>query len=120
MSACNDAWSTLFLPPRRKVTCTVSSPFSIPTWFSVATPVQAERVEVRGAHEVARRAQTFSRTGLLRHPALVNGAPGLVCTREGKPFSVLAFTVTAGKIAEINILHDPERLAQLDLTALTP
>lgn len=74
--------------------------------------------EVRGATEVARRAQTFSRTGLLRHPALVNGAPGLVCTLEGKPFSVLAFTVQAGKIAEINILHDPERLAQLDLTVL--
>jgi RNA polymerase sigma factor (sigma-70 family) len=74
--------------------------------------------EVRGAHEVAHRAQTFSRIGFLRQPALVNGAPGLVCTREGKPFSVLAFTVTAGKIAEINILHDPERLAQLDLTAL--
>jgi RNA polymerase sigma factor (sigma-70 family) len=74
--------------------------------------------EVRGAEEVARRAQTFSRTGVLRHRALVNGAAGLVCTHEGKPFSVLAFTVTAGKIAEINILHDPERLAQLDLTAL--
>jgi len=74
--------------------------------------------EVRGAREVARRAQTFSRTGLLRHPALVNGAAGLVCTLEGKPFSVLAFTVTAGKIAEIYVLHDPERLGQLDLTAL--
>jgi RNA polymerase sigma factor (sigma-70 family) len=74
--------------------------------------------EVHGAEEVARRAQTFSRTGVLRHPALVNGAAGLVCTLEGKPFSVLAFTVTAGKITEINILHDPERLAQLDLTAL--
>ena len=73
--------------------------------------------EVRGAEEVARRAQTFSRTAVLRHRALVNGAAGLVCTLEGKPFSVLAFTVTAGKIAEINILHDPERLAQLDLTA---
>ena len=73
--------------------------------------------EVRGAEEVERRAQTFSRTAVLRHRALVNGAAGLVCTMEGKPFSVLAFTVSAGKIAEINILHDPERLAQLDLTA---
>jgi RNA polymerase sigma factor (sigma-70 family) len=74
--------------------------------------------EVRGAEEVARSAQSFSRTGLLRHRALVNGAAGLICTLEGKPFSVLAFTVTSGKIAEINILYDPERLAQLDLTAL--
>ena len=74
--------------------------------------------EVHGAQEVARRAQTFSRSGILRRPALVNGAAGLVCTLDGKPFSVLAFTVSAGKIAEINILHDPERLSQIDLTVL--
>jgi RNA polymerase sigma-70 factor, ECF subfamily len=37
---------------------------------------------------------------------------------EGKPFSVMAFTVRGGKIAEIDILRDPERLSHLDLTAL--
>jgi RNA polymerase sigma factor (sigma-70 family) len=76
-------------------------------------------MEVRGAEPVARRAHTFSRrVGLLRRPALVNGAPGLVCMLEGKPFSVMAFTVRGGKIAAIDILRDPERLSQLDLTAL--
>jgi RNA polymerase sigma factor (sigma-70 family) len=76
-------------------------------------------MEVRGAEQVARRAQTFSRSlDLLRRPALVNGAPGIVCTLEGKPFSIMAFTVRGGKIAEIDILRDPERLSQLDLTAL--
>jgi RNA polymerase sigma-70 factor (ECF subfamily) len=74
--------------------------------------------EVHGAQEVARRAQTFSRTGILRRPALVNGAAGLVCTLDGKPFSVLAFSVSAGKIVEINILHDPERLSRIDLSVL--
>ena len=75
--------------------------------------------EVRGAAEVARRSQTFSRlAGLLRRPALVNGAPGVVCTLEGKPFSVMAFTIRAGKIAEIDIFRDPERLGRLDLSAL--
>jgi RNA polymerase sigma-70 factor (ECF subfamily) len=75
-------------------------------------------IEVRGAEEVARRAQTFSRLGLLRRPALVNGAPGLLCTLDGKPFSVMAFTIRGGKIVEIDILHDPERLGQLDLSTL--
>jgi RNA polymerase sigma-70 factor (ECF subfamily) len=75
-------------------------------------------IELRGAEQVARQAQSFSRLDVLRRPALVNGAPGLVCTLEEKPFSVMAFTVTDGKIAAIDILRDPERLSRLDLTAL--
>src|SRR5262245_20736111 len=74
--------------------------------------------EIRGAEEVARGAQTFSRLGLLRLPVLVNGAAGLLCILYGKPFSVMGFTVRGSKIAEINILRDPERLSQLDLTVL--
>ena len=75
-------------------------------------------LEIRGAEQVARRAQSFSRLGLLRLPVLVNGAAGLVCMLDGKPFSVMAFTVRGGKISEIDILADPERLRQLDLTVL--
>jgi RNA polymerase sigma factor (sigma-70 family) len=75
-------------------------------------------IEVRGAGKVARGALTFSKLGLLRLPVLVNGAAGAVCMREGKLFSVMAFTVSGGKIVEIDILHDPERLSQLDLTVL--
>ena len=67
---------------------------------------------------MARQAQTFSRLGIARRPALVNGVPGLVCTLDGKLFSVMSFMVRGGKIAEIDILRDPERLSQLDLTLL--
>jgi RNA polymerase sigma-70 factor (ECF subfamily) len=74
--------------------------------------------EVRGAEQVARQAQTFSRLGLLRCPVLVNGAAGLVAMLEGKPFAIMAFTVSGGKITEINIVRDPERLNQLDLSVL--
>ena len=74
--------------------------------------------EIRGPEEVARSALTFTRLGILRLPALVNGAAGLVCTLEGKPYSVMAFTVRGGKIAEIDILADPERVNQLDLPVL--
>jgi RNA polymerase sigma-70 factor (ECF subfamily) len=75
-------------------------------------------VEVRGAENVARRSQTFTRMGMLRRPVLVNGAPGAVCVLDGTPFSVMAFTVRGAKIAEIDILRDPEWLSQIDLTAL--
>jgi RNA polymerase sigma factor (sigma-70 family) len=74
--------------------------------------------EIRGAAAVARQALTYSRLGLLVQPALVNGAAGAVSTRDGEPFSVGGFTVRGRKIVEIDILADPERLRQLDLTIL--
>jgi len=75
-------------------------------------------VELRGAEQVARGAQAFSLLGLVRRPVLVNGLAGAVAMLEGKAFSVMAFTVRDGKIVEIDILRDPERLSQLDLTVL--
>jgi RNA polymerase sigma factor (sigma-70 family) len=74
--------------------------------------------EVRGAETVAGQALTWSRVDLTAHRALINGAAGLVSTRNGQPFSVGAFTIRGGKIVEIDILADPERLAALDLTVL--
>src|SRR5437763_7262932 len=72
--------------------------------------------EVRGAAAVAGQALTYSRLGLLIRPAPINGAAGWVATRDGRPFSVAGLTVRGGKIVEIDILADPERLRQLDLT----
>jgi RNA polymerase sigma factor (sigma-70 family) len=74
--------------------------------------------EVHGAEAVAKQALAFSRVDLLVQPALVNGAVGAVSIRDGVPFSVGGFTVRGGKIVEIDILADPERLRQLDLTVL--
>jgi hypothetical protein len=51
-------------------------------------------------------------------PALINGAVGAVTIRDGEPFSVGAITVRGGKIVEMDILADPERLRELDLTIL--
>src|SRR5262249_26109042 len=75
-------------------------------------------IEVRGGEKGARGAVSYSLLGLIRLPVLVNGAAGLVCMLEGKPFSIMAFTVRGGQIAEIDILREPERLSQLDLTVL--
>jgi RNA polymerase sigma factor (sigma-70 family) len=74
--------------------------------------------EVHGAEAVARGTLAFSRLNLYVRPALINGAVGLVSTRGGKPFSVVGFTVRGGKITELDILADPERLRQLDLSVL--
>jgi RNA polymerase sigma-70 factor (ECF subfamily) len=65
---------------------------------------------------VASRALTYARLDLQTQPALINGVAGAVTTRDGQPFSVGAFTVRDGKIVEIDILADPARLRQLDLT----
>ncbi|MFK0260401.1 RNA polymerase sigma factor SigJ [Streptomyces angustmyceticus] len=73
---------------------------------------------VRGARAVVEQALTFSRFAAFARPALVNGAPGLVTARGGRPFSVMGFTVAHGKIVEINILADLARLSRLDLTIL--
>ena len=74
--------------------------------------------EVRGAEEVAGQAVMYSRLGLQMKPALINGAAGLVSIRDGQPFSVGGLTIRGGKIVEMDILADPERIARLDLTIL--
>jgi ketosteroid isomerase-like protein len=74
--------------------------------------------EVRGAQEVARQARMWSQVGLVVVPARVNGAAGAVSTRDGVPFSVGGFTIRGGRIAAIDILADPERVARLDLSML--
>jgi RNA polymerase sigma factor (sigma-70 family) len=75
-------------------------------------------VEVRGAVEVASRAQSYARLDLVNQAVLINGAYGMVAYRNGEPFSVGAVTVRGGRIVEMDILADPERLRQLELPAL--
>ena len=62
---------------------------------------------------------SYAQTSLSLRPVLVNGAAGVVVVgpRE-RPFAVIAFTVSGGKITAINALADPERLAQLDLSMI--
>jgi RNA polymerase sigma-70 factor (ECF subfamily) len=83
-----------------------------------AFPVGGGSRLVRGAENVAGQAINFSRLDLEIHPALVNGAAGAVTIRDGRPFSVTGFTIRGGRIAEMDILVDPARLDQLDLTIL--
>ena len=74
---------------------------------------------VRGAAAVAGQALTFSAIERVIRTALVNGTPGIVTFVGGEPFAVMRFTVRDGRVAGIDILADPARLRQLDLSALT-
>ncbi|WP_030302297.1 sigma-70 family RNA polymerase sigma factor [Streptomyces katrae] len=69
----------------------------------------------RGARDVASNAVMFARFAAAAHPVFVNGFPGVLALAEGKPMSLMAFTVKDGKIAALDILTDPERLARIDL-----
>jgi RNA polymerase sigma factor (sigma-70 family) len=80
-------------------------------------PVGGSR-ELRGAKACADQAIFFSRLGLVVQPALVNGAVGAVATLDGEPYSVGAFTVQGERIVAIDILADPDRLRELDLSIL--
>jgi RNA polymerase sigma factor (sigma-70 family) len=74
---------------------------------------------VRGADAVGAQAAMFSQSGLTNHIVLVNGSIGILSRRpDGRPFSVLGFTIAGGQIVEMNILADPERVSRLDLSAL--
>ena len=74
--------------------------------------------EVRGAAAVASQAVTYSQLGILTQPALINGAAGSVSFRDGRPFSIGGVIVRGGKIVEMDILADPARLRELDLSVL--
>lgn len=74
---------------------------------------------VRGGRAVAERAAMFSKLGLSNQVVLVNGHVGVLSRRpDGKLFSVIGFTIARGKIVEMDILADPERLSRLDLSAV--
>ncbi|HVG99630.1 MAG TPA: RNA polymerase sigma factor SigJ [Miltoncostaeaceae bacterium] len=82
-----------------------------------AVPRGASR-EVRGAQAVVEQARTFAPLVASARPALVNGAAGVVVAPRGRPLAVAGFTIAHGRIVEIDLLADPARLRNLDLTVL--
>ena len=63
-------------------------------------------------------AETFSGRARAAHPALIGGAAGAVWAPGGRPRAVFRFEITVGKIVEIDLVANPSRLSQLDLTVL--
>ena len=66
---------------------------------------------VSGAHEVAGRIlERGAPFAPHARPAIVNGAAGVVVQPGGRVVAVVGFTVTGGRIAEIDLVTDPEKL----------
>jgi RNA polymerase sigma factor (sigma-70 family) len=72
---------------------------------------------VRGAKEVVEQALMFSRMAPYGEVALVNGMPGCITVVNGRLMGVMSVTVVDGKITEINILADLDRLEHLPIPA---
>src|ERR1700733_11797509 len=73
---------------------------------------------LHGAATVARQTLAIASIAAPKHPVLVNGAAGVVITLGGQPVAVMGFTVSGGKIVEINSIVDPDRIRRLDLSVL--
>lgn len=65
----------------------------------------------RGAEKIAR--QSRASRGAELHPVLVNGLPGVVTARSGRPVSIMVFTVVGGRIVEIDGIRDADRVRRL-------
>jgi ketosteroid isomerase-like protein len=68
--------------------------------------------EVRGAAAVA---ATFSGRAAAARPALIDGVPGMIWAQGGKIRVVFDFTIVGSTIAAIEMIADPEYVAQLDI-----
>ena len=79
---------------------------------------QGKSQVVRGAAAVVKQARVFIRLVRFAQPVLVNGAVGVVVAPFGQLRYVAQFTITGGKIAQINVMADPAGLRQLHLSVL--
>ena len=68
---------------------------------------------VRGASTVA---TAFSGRARTAQPALIDGVPGVVWAPGGQPRAVIDFIIVDGRIVAIELIAEPEHLAQLEIT----
>jgi RNA polymerase sigma-70 factor (ECF subfamily) len=77
-----------------------------------------QSVVIHGSREVAGQAVLAARLAPFVRPALINGTAGVVVVTGRQVQSIMAFTVVHGRIAAIEVLLDPERLAAVDISAV--
>ncbi|MEV7887317.1 sigma-70 family RNA polymerase sigma factor [Streptomyces sp. NPDC002817] len=84
----------------------------------VLDPDVVARAEVgvtAGALAVAKGATSFASLALVARPALVDGVTGLAVLVDGRVERALAFTFVRDRIAVIDVVTDPARVAALDI-----
>ncbi|MEZ0106026.1 RNA polymerase sigma factor (sigma-70 family) [Catenulispora sp. EB89] len=74
-----------------------------------------QSVTLSGAHTVASQAQLARTMAPYVQRVLINGTPGAFVVKDGKPISLMSFTVVDGKVASIQVILDPERLDEVAL-----
>ena len=72
--------------------------------------------EIRGAAAWAKGAVAYGHLARLTRPALVDGAIGVVVAPEGRLVRALRFTIVDDKISEIEVIGNPARLGELDVS----
>jgi RNA polymerase sigma-70 factor (ECF subfamily) len=72
--------------------------------------------EVRGAAVWAKGAVAYGHMARVVRPALVNGAIGLVMAPQGQLSRALTFTIANGRITAIEVIGNPARLGELDVS----
>ena len=72
--------------------------------------------ETRGAAAWAKGAVAYGQLAELTRPALVNGVIGLVMAPRGRVVRALTFEIVDGKIAEIEVIGNPARLGELEVS----
>jgi len=75
--------------------------------------------ELRGARNWAQGAVAFSRLARFMQAAVVNESVGLVFAANGKLTRALSFTFANGKIVEVEIIAERERLQKLNIAILS-
>lgn len=80
---------------------------------------RAASTVIRGAAAVAQAARSGASPAARLHPALVNGAAGMVITARGRPYAVMGFTVSDGKIIEIDAIADSGRVGRVAAAVLS-
>jgi RNA polymerase sigma-70 factor, ECF subfamily len=74
--------------------------------------------EIRGAANWAKGAVTYGHMARLTRPALVDGAIGIVVAPHGRLMRALRFTIVDGKITAIEVIGDPARLRELEVSTV--
>jgi RNA polymerase sigma factor (sigma-70 family) len=84
----------------------------------VRADISGTLTETRGAAVWAKGAVSYGHLARLTQPALVDGTIGLVVAPGGRLVRAIRFTVVNGKIAGLEIIGNPDRLAGLEVSTI--
>ena len=92
----------------------------IPTWCCAATSAPAPPCSGPTAPpRWPKLARSYAGPEREVRAATVNGAAGAVIFVAGQPTAIMGFLIRGGRVAAIDVLADPQRIARIDLSAAT-